>query len=121
MKQELIQILESPYQLETPINHLKRTEVQAVINSIQPNQITGKILKECPAVHAVLLKGYFPAQWKVAQITLILTTGKPHELASYRPISLLPIVSKIFEKLLKRLLPIILNNNLIPNHQFGLR
>jgi hypothetical protein len=55
--------------------------------------------------NAVLLKAYFPAKWKVVQIILILKPGKPHnELTSYRPISLLPIVSKVFEKmLLKRL------------------
>jgi hypothetical protein len=57
-------------------------------------------------LNAVLLKGYFPAQWKVAQIILILKPGKPpNELTSYQPISLLPTVSKVLEKLLlKRLL-----------------
>jgi hypothetical protein len=47
--------------------------------------------------------------------------GKPpNELTSYRPISLLPIVSTVFEKLLlKRLLQIVENNRLIPNYQFG--
>jgi hypothetical protein len=61
--------------------------------------------------NAVFLEGYFQAQWKVAQIILILTSGKPrNELISYRPISLLPIVSKVFEKLfLKRLLPMVEN------------
>jgi hypothetical protein len=49
-------------------------------------------------LNAVVLKGYFPAQWKVTQIILILKPGKPpNELTSYRPISLLPIVSKVFE------------------------
>ena len=49
--------------------------------------------------------------------------GKPpHEAASYRPISLLPVTSKLFEKLLiKRLKPINERKNLIPNHQFGFR
>jgi hypothetical protein len=43
---------ESPYQLEQPINRLKRVEVQEVINSLNPKKssgydlITGKILKE---------------------------------------------------------------------------
>jgi hypothetical protein len=70
-----------------------------------------------------LLKGHFPAQWKVAQIILILKPGKPpNELTSCRPISLLPIVSKVFENiLLKRLLPVVENNRLIPKHQFGFR
>jgi hypothetical protein len=52
-----------------------------------------------------------------------LKLGKlPNELTSYRPISLLPIVSKVFKKmLLKRLLPMVENDGLIPNHQFGFR
>jgi hypothetical protein len=37
--------------------------------------------------NAVFLKGYFPAQWKVEQIVLILKPEKaPNELTSYRPI-----------------------------------
>jgi hypothetical protein len=61
-----------------------------------------------------LLKGYFLAQWKVTHIILILKPGKPSkELTSYRPTSLLPIVSKVFEKLLlKRLLPMVESNRL---------
>jgi hypothetical protein len=56
-----------------------------------------------------LLTGYFPAQWKVAQIILLLKPGKPpNEL--------------VFENiLLRRLLPLLENNSLIPNHQFGFR
>jgi hypothetical protein len=47
---------------------------------------------------------------------------KPHELTSYRPISLLPIVSKVFEKiLLNRILPLVDTNSLISAHQFGFR
>jgi hypothetical protein len=59
--------------------------------------------------NAVLLKAYFPAQWKVAQIILILKPGKPpNVLTSYRPINILPTVSKVFEKLLlKRLHPMV--------------
>jgi hypothetical protein len=46
----------------------------------------------------------------------------PNELTSYRSMILLPIVSKVFEKLFsKRLLPIVQNNRSIPNHQFGFR
>ena len=46
----------------------------------------------------------------------------PHEVKSYRPISLLPVISKVFEKLLlKRVKPVIQNAKLIPDHQFGFR
>jgi hypothetical protein len=70
-----------------------------------------------------LLKGYFLPQWKVTQIILILTPEKPpNELISCWPISLLPIVSKVFEKLLlKRLLRMVENNRLIRNHQCSFR
>jgi retron-type reverse transcriptase len=45
-----------------------------------------------------------------------------NEVESYRPISLLPIMSKLFEKLiLKRLKPIIAEKHLVPTHQFGFR
>jgi hypothetical protein len=72
--------------------------------------------------NAVLLKGYFPAQWKIAQIIIILKPGKPPNELTYRPVSLLPTVSKVFEKLLlKRSLPVVENDRLIPNHQFGYR
>jgi hypothetical protein len=70
-----------------------------------------------------LLEGYFPAQWEVTKIILILKPGKPsNELTSYQPISLLPIASKVFEKLLlKRILRMVENNRLIPRHQSGFR
>jgi hypothetical protein len=65
-----------------------------------------------------VLKKYFLEQWKVAQIILILKPGKsPNELTLYRSISLLPIVSKLFEKLLlKRLLRMVENDGVIHRH-----
>jgi hypothetical protein len=58
-----------------------------------------------------------------AQIILILKPGKPpNDSIFYRPISLLPILSKVFEKLLlNRLIPFIVHQNLIPNHHSGFR
>jgi hypothetical protein len=70
---------------------------------------------------AALLKGYFRAQWKVTHI-IILKPGKPPNELSYRPICLLPIVSKFFEKLfLRRHLAMVENSILILDHQFDIR
>ncbi|GJQ78660.1 hypothetical protein Trydic_g11763 [Trypoxylus dichotomus] len=42
---------------------------------------------------------HFPSPWKTAMVILISKPGKePHLATSYRPISLLPAISKIFEK-----------------------
>lgn len=46
----------------------------------------------------------------------------PHTPASYYPISLLLIRSKIFDKgILHRLIPVIEQYNILRNHQFGFR
>jgi hypothetical protein len=110
-EEAILQFLETPYQLEPPIPHLTRTDIQTAINHLNPKKspgydlITGKIIKELPIMgtkyllqlfNVILLLNYFPNQWKVAQIFLILKPGKPpHALLSYRPICLLPIVSKL--------------------------
>lgn len=49
--------------------------------------------------------------------------GKPvHEVTSYRPISLLPVISKLFENLLlHRISPILQERHIIPDHQFRFR
>jgi hypothetical protein len=83
------------------VNHLKAPGYEI---------ITGKILRQLPNKSIVLLTiifnsmlrlSYFPTTWKCAQIVMIPKPGKPiNEVTSYRPISLLPILSKIFEKLL---------------------
>jgi len=65
----------------------------------------------------------FPGKWKVSQIVTILKPGKHAEdVKSYRPISLLPILSKVFEKLfITRIQPIRQSTQIIPDHQFGFR
>lgn len=94
--------------------------------------ITGRVLKELPQVavafltdlfNAILRLHSFPGQWKVAVILPILKPGKPPTaVTSYRPISLLPVLSKLFEKaLLPKLHATIDNNLLLPDHQFGFR
>ncbi|GBP64657.1 Probable RNA-directed DNA polymerase from transposon X-element [Eumeta japonica] len=94
--------------------------------------ITNKILKELPnsgvrlmteIYNAMTKLQFIPPQWKVAQIIMLLKPGKqPEDPKSYRPISLLPIPSKIYESLLLlRILPLVEQHKIIPDHQFGFR
>ena len=74
-------------------------------------------------LNRMLSIGYFPKLWKISKIIMIEKPGKDPTIASsYRPISLLPTLSKVFEKLLiKKLQCIIEERNIIPQHQFGFR
>jgi hypothetical protein len=61
--------------------------------------------------------------WKFAHIIMIHKPGKPaNEVNSYRPISLLPVTSKLIEKLLlKRIRNNLDLSTVIPDYQFGFR
>lgn len=96
------------------------------------DQISNKMLLELPFTakrlilfifNAIIRLEHFPPIWKVALVKMIPKPGKdPSKVESYRPISLLPTMSKLFEKLLKhKLTPILNDNDCIPNHQFGFR
>ena len=88
------------------------------------------IIKYFPMLHsdsyiidAILRTLTYARQWKVAEIHMILKLGKQAELPkSYRPISLLRILSKAMETVsLKRLCSIITCRQLVPNNQFDFR
>ena len=67
--------------------------------------------------NAILRLEYYPSQWKVSQTMVIPKPGKPpNDVGSYRPIRVLPVLSKVFEKLLLKLLnPVIHETNVVPD------
>jgi hypothetical protein len=67
--------------------------------------------------------GYFPTAWKQARVVAIHKPRKPpSDPLSYRPISLLPSISKILERLVaKRILQQAKEKSIIPFEQFGFR
>lgn len=134
----VLHALSEPYQLDLPIEKFTVDEVKSAIHKQKDKKapgydlITAKVLKELPEegfrlltfiYNAILINLFVPPQWKVSQIKMIAKPGKPTEdPKSYRPISLLPIPSKIMEILfLSRFNPVVESNNLIPEHQFGFR
>lgn len=111
------------------INAIKELNVK---KSPGRDLITGQMIKELPAtavmhllhiLNAIIRTGFFPYSWKISQIIMIPKAGKdPTNVSSYRPISLLSIVSKLFENLIiKRIKDVVKQTNVIPNHQFGFR
>ena len=69
-------------------------------------------------------EGIVPKSWKSAQITLLLK--KPcldyNVASSYRPISNLPVLSKLSERLVfNRVMSYLNNSNLFPTHQSAYR
>jgi hypothetical protein len=73
--------------------------------------------------NAIFKQKYWPSQLKTSEITMIPKAGKTlNSVSSYRPISLLPSISKLLEKLLlKRIRSYPNTEEWIPSHQFGFR
>ena len=95
------------------------------------DSISNKILKAtrhtiAPYIAALINKciqdGVFPECFKKAQIVPLFKGGEKDSRNCYRPISLLPALGKLLEKVMSvRVTDFLNTNNLISNHQFGFR
>jgi hypothetical protein len=136
--EEILAYLKSPAQSVEPIKPLAPKEIKKEIGLLNTKKapgmdlITPKMLKELPPkgvllitylFNAILRHQYWPHVLKLAEIILIPKPGKdPKEVKSYRPISLLPIIAKLLEKLLlRRIATNFAASDSIPHHQFGFR
>ena len=67
-----------------------------------------------------LFKRSLPQGWRTAHVTPIHKGNSKSDPNNYRPISLLPIVSKVLERIInKRIQRHLLQHNLVSHHQFG--
>jgi len=130
--------LNVPFQLTPPPKAFSPSDVEHTITNLKKRKapgydlITAEILSQLPKkaivlitylYNSILRTTYFPLLWKFSIIKMLPKPNKPsHNPSSFRPISLLPLLGKIFEKLLlRRLYPILESQNIIPDHQFGFR
>ena len=95
-------------------SHVHPWETYQVIMSLNPNKSTSgsiptKILQSVAKVYCVPLTdcinncisdGIFPNELKLASVTPVFKSGDASFKSNYRPISILPSLSKVFEKLL---------------------
>ena len=70
----------------------------------------------------IVAKGIFPDQWKMANVTPVHKKDNKQIIKKYRPISLLPIFAKLFEKMVfQKMYNYFIANNLITKNQSGFR
>ena len=111
--------------------------VQKIINQLAPKSSSGHddvstlLLKNISSVivpsltviiNQSLCSGIFPDRLKLAKVIPLFKKGDPHILDNYRPISLLPAISKVFEKVVyKQVYQYFKTNKLFYNSQYGFR
>lgn len=111
-------------------------EINKILSTFKSNasgedQISLEMIKLCFPVIAPYLvhifnicleQGYFPAKWKNALIRPLPKINDPKLLSDLRPISLLPVLSKMLEKVVQLQISAYLSTNmLLPTHQSGFR
>jgi len=111
--------------------------IKNFVKSLKKNKATGvdnlpaQMLKDCadsiakPLQHIVNLSlqtGTVPTEWKTAKIVPIYKSGNMSKVENYRPISVLPVLSKVLEKAVHNQLSTYLEQNeLLNKFQFGYR
>ena len=113
------------------------SEVLKLLEKLEVNKVTGldnlpsKFLKLAANILAPSLTfmfnqsistGIVPTEWKLARVTPIFKKGARQDVNNYRPISIIPAVAKIFERIIYNQLYEYLNfNDLLANCQSGFR
>ena len=123
-----------PHSMVVPI--VLPHDVVLVINSLKNkksniHEVPVSVIKSCKNEIAIPLSllfnnsinnGKFPQLFKHATVIPIHKKGPKDEISNYRPISLLNVFSKIFEKLMKKyLLQFLDSKNILHPNQFGFR
>ena len=117
--------------------HIDTTELKDIINSLDSSKATSDTktlaLKSLvnnelflqtlsSTINASFEQGIVPAELKVAKVVPIHKSGSRNECSNYRPISLLPTFSKLYERAAhKRLMSFMEHDGKLYDAQFGFR
>ena len=113
------------------------TDILKIIQNLNPNKAHGhdkisiRMLKICGnslrrplelIFNDCLVNGIFPSVWKKRNIVPVHKKNDKQRLNNYQPISLLPICSKIFERLIfNEMFGFLIENDLISQHKSGFK
>ena len=94
-------------------------------------KVTLLIIRECADLISVslrdlfnksLVSGIFPDDWKCARVTPLFKQGEPSDLDNYRPISVISVIARVFERIIyDQLYNFLTNEDIISNYQSGFR
>ena len=111
-------------------------EVKSIIKKLKDSSSGWDCISSCvikstydcflsPLTHIMnisLTSGVFPSEMKIARVIPIFKSGDQMHFTNYRPVSVLPLFSKILERLMyNRLLSFINTHNILYAFQFGFR
>ena len=129
--------VENPRDVSFHLLELQESTVLQKLLSLKPNKaigldkISARLLRYaahtiCPSVTRLLnlsiRSSTFPDLWKCSKVTALFKSGDLTNATNYRPISILPTLSKILEGSIHSQLYEYLNtNDLLSNQQFGFR
>lgn len=120
------------------IHRITMSELRNNIRQLRPNKAPGpdgilnRLIKQLPypvlckmlsIFNAILEFSHWPVKWKIGRVVAIPKAGKNSNMAeNYRPISLLDVIGKLLEKILKTRLSHYIEENCHLNaEQFGFR
>jgi len=115
----------SPSEIQNIISNLKSKQSQDCDNlSTRLIKYIGDAIAD-PLAHIVNLSlstGLVPSNMKIAKVIPIFKKGNASQFNNYRPISILPVFSKVLEKVVSnRLIEFVSVTNQIYKHQYGFR
>ena len=109
-------------------HHLRKLKVK---KSTGIDGIPAKLLRECAneindplrfIINQCISTAMIPNEWKIAIVIPLFKSGNSSDPDNYRPISVLPVLAKVFEKLVhEQLMTYLEVNNLLSSDQFGFR
>ena len=95
------------------------------------DKISARLLRCCPDLLSESLTvifncsintGIFPDEWKCSKVIPLFKHGERGDLNNYRPISIIPVVAKVFERIIfDQIYAFLADSNLLCNSQSGFR